>query len=482
MKLYSAEEIRKWDQFTIREEPISGISLMERAAKAAADLIYLHHRFDSVAVFCGVGNNGGDGLVVARLLHQRRIKVKVFVVAFSPKRSDDFVANLKKLPKAIEVQTLKNEKFEKLQTELIVDAIFGSGLREPVRGWLAKLIEKINHTTIPVISIDIPSGLFIRENDYSGAIVRATRTITFQTPKFSFLFEEAFPFVGDWMCADIGLHPDFTSDGIAEYVTDTEIHLKVPGKFDHKGKRGFLTVVAGFGLMGGAALLSARAAFRTGCGYVSVLCDKMHHTALLSYCPEVLISGSSRSFDKKTRAIAVGPGLGIDKNARDIFRTALKSGLPLVIDADAINLLATDSTLLKRLPENSILTPHKAEVERLIGKFSQSEKRLRAQWKFSLKHKVYILQKGAYSKLTTPSGKIWINSTGNPAMATAGMGDVLTGMIGSLLAQGYTAEEAARTGMFLHGRAGDLTAADIGNRGVLSSDVVERIPAALSQF
>ena len=485
MKIYTAENIRQWDRFTIENEPISSIDLMERAASRCTEKIVQDHSFQSAAIFCGIGNNGGDGLVIARLLHKKGISVTVYIVNFSPQRSADFSANLERLsPETQLVQlTESNFRYEIHHQDLVIDAIFGSGLNRPVNGWIGEVITGMNNGKKPIISIDIPSGLFIEKNDYSGSIVRANQTITFQTPKFSFFFPESEVYVGNWDILDIGLHPGFSAPALATFCLSEDIKLHQRSNFSHKGDNGFLTVVAGFGDMGGAAILCGSAGFRTGSGYVGIIGSEEYFPSILTQLPEALLfKPVDLCFPNKTKAIAIGPGLGKSDLAKTYLNMALKAGLPLVLDADALNLLAEDPTLQAKIPVNAILTPHTAELERIIGKFDSSEDRLAAQIEYSINHNVFILQKGAWSKLSCPDGGLVINSTGNSGMATAGMGDVLTGIIGSFLAQGYSPQEAATYGMYFHGLAGDHIAEKEGKRGMISSDVVRELPYVMKDF
>jgi hydroxyethylthiazole kinase-like uncharacterized protein yjeF len=486
LRIYSSDSLKKWDQFTIKNEPIASIDLMERAASICAKQILARNIFNSVAIFCGVGNNGGDGLVIARLLHERNINVKVYILEFTKNQSPDFKTNLARLPKAIEKINLSESKYAfEIKEDLIVDAIFGSGLHTEPKGWIAKVIDQINGFQKRIVAVDLPSGLFCEDNRSNSLkhVIIANQTITFQSPKLSFLFPEYSKFVGDFHVADIGLADNFKETPSALFFTRKDISLKTRNLFSHKGTNGYLLVVAGFKNYGGAAILTSKAAMRTGCGYVATHTHSETKTALLSSVPECLFLEDIKSkIPEKTSAIAIGPGLGTDANSLKMLELVLAQKKPLVIDADAINLIAGSKKLLSKIPANSILTPHHGELERLIGKFKSAEETLEKQIKFSKKHTAFVVQKGAFSKTTCPDGTVIINSSGNPGMASAGMGDVLTGMIGSLLAQGYSPKEAVTFGVFLHGYSADLVLRKQGERGMIASDVIDQIPFALNAF
>lgn len=484
LKIYDAAAIRQWDQFTIQEEPIASIDLMERAATLCTKHLLATNLFDSATLFCGVGNNGGDGLVMARLLASHGIKTQVMLVDFSAQRSADFTTNLKRLPPSVNVQVLNAENYSFAITEgIILDAIFGSGLNKPVTGWVGNLIDAINLQSLPIIAIDLPSGLFCtdnRSNDLTH-VIRAHQTITFQSPKMAFLWARYAAFTGAFKVIDIGLSDQFESPPFARYITRKDILIKQRATFSHKGTNGFLLLVAGFQNYAGAAILSARAAMRSGSGYVAVHCGAENKNALLTSTPELLyIPELYNGIPEKTKAIAIGPGLGTDEHALNLLHQILEQKLPTVIDADALNLLASHRTLLDKIPANAILTPHPAELARLIGTFDSPEETLEKQIAFSKQYSVFVLQKGAYSKITTPTGDVFVNSSGNAGMGTAGMGDALTGIIGSLLAQNYPAQEATIFGTYLHGSAADLVKREKGEIGLIATDLVEALPKTIN--
>lgn len=483
--IYNASEIRAWDAYTIQNEPISSLDLMERAAETCCKKLIGTLLFRSVAVFCGKGNNGGDGLAMARLLTQGGIDVSLYICEFGQRASVDFEKNLKRLPATVKTTYLKSAETLNIQADVLIDCLFGSGLDRPITGWLTALIESLNTHPSPTVSIDIPSGLYVGNNSTNDLknCIRADYTFSFQTPKFPFFFAEYAPFVGHFSIIDIQLSNRFKDKALALFLTKNEITLKPLNPFGHKGEKGYLTVIAGSENMLGAALLSSKAAFKTGCGYVGLISSEKVLTALVNTLPEAIWIGENpTAVPTKTKAIAIGPGLGKTNFSLTLLKMALRAKLPLVIDADALNLLAENPELVTQIPAGAILTPHLTELNRLIGTANSPEELLEKQKDFSIKNQVYIIQKGAYSKLTDPEGNVYINSTGNAGMASAGMGDALTGMIGSFLAQGYTPLDAAKNGMYYHGLAGDFAAKQNGIRGLITSDLISFIPQALNGF
>ncbi len=482
--IYDSDQIKLWDNFTITNEPVSSTDLMERAGQNAAKRILSRYYFNSVSIFCGMGNNGGDGLVIARILALRGIETHVFCCNYTAKKSADFSINYKRLPKEVRITQVNEQTTFNLNSDLIIDCIFGIGLNKPVTGWLENVISIINSYKKPVVSIDLPSGLYATNNTKNSLhnVIKADLTVSFQAPKMCFFHAEYAQFVGKFELIDIGLHSAFKAHKIAHYIERHSIQLNKRAIFSHKGTYGYLTAVGGYDNMIGAAILVAKAAFRAGCGYVGVNCNSKGLSPLISHVPEVIFIGENLEIPQKTTAIAIGPGLGTTPSNKEALKKVLLSKLPLVIDADAIQLLSSDNSLLSILPKNSILTPHIGELDRLIGESKNSEERLKKQLEFSAKHNVYIIQKGAFSKLSCPNGDLFINSSGNAGMASAGMGDVLTGIIGSFLAQGYSPLEAAKNGVFIHGFAGDLACNKNGETALLASDLIESIQAAITNL
>lgn len=483
--IYSTSDLRKWDAYTIKHTPIKAIDLMERAALICTKKMLGTYRFETVDIVCGLGNNGGDGLAIARLLANCGIKVTVHICKYTAEQSEAFAINLKRLPASVTLIHLSASKTGIFNADLIVDCIFGTGLNREISGWLAQTILAINNSKKTILSIDMPSGLFATDNTQNSlkTIIRANRTFSFQVPKMPFLFAEYENFVGKFSLLDIQLSTAFKGRPLATYLTKNQLNLNRKSTFAHKGKNGFLTVIAGSEQMLGAGLICAEAGLRSGAGYVGVISPKSIITPLATRLPEALFIGQKfEEIPSKTTAIAIGPGLGKSKESFQLLELALNAQFPMVIDADALNLLAEHPTLLKQLPKNSILTPHLGELNRLIGKCKRPEQLLEKQKELSKKHCIYIVQKGAYSKITTPNGELIINSSGNPYMATAGMGDALTGIIGGLLAQGYTPQEATKIGVFIHGLAGDMALKKNGTYGLITSDILKTIGQALNSI
>ncbi|MFT5819483.1 MAG: hydroxyethylthiazole kinase-like uncharacterized protein yjeF [Crocinitomix sp.] len=481
--IYGSEQVKAWDAYTIAHEPISSMELMERAAMACCKKLIGSYVFESIAVVCGKGNNGGDGLAIARILSERNYKVTVYICEHTPNSSTDFDINLERLPITVQCVHLKNSDALKLESDLLVDCIFGAGLDRPITNWIAAIITAMNSSGLPIVSIDLPSGLYLGSNEKNdlSAVIEADSTYSFQIPKLPFFFAEYVPFVGQFSILNIGLSIEFKGPALATYIDRDAVKVKPISDFAFKGTKGYLTVIAGSANMIGAALLCSQAAFKTGCGYVGLISNQSAITPLVINLPEAIWIGENPSqVPNKTTAIAIGPGLGKSDSSKELLKLALKFEGPLVIDADALNLLVEDFELLNQLPKGSILTPHLGELKRLIGTADCPEQLLEKQKKFSVKHEVYIIQKGPYSKLTTPSGALYINSTGNSGMATAGMGDALTGIIGSFLAQGYSPRKTAINGVYFHGLAGDYVATRNGKIGLLTSDLIGALPKVLN--
>jgi hydroxyethylthiazole kinase-like uncharacterized protein yjeF len=487
MKILSSEQIRSADAYTIANEPVSSIHLMERAATACTKWIKenISHQ-TSIRIFCGPGNNGGDGLAIARLLLKSGYKCQVFIPRVSDKYSSDFLENEKRLHESFpdSMNNLKSENDFPLTGpgDVIIDALFGTGLSKPVEGLNAKLIEYLNNSGAETISIDTPSGLYIDQVTKSSSVIHAHHTLTFHSPKFSFLFPGNEKNVGDFHVLDIGLDKNFIeSISSMNYFLTKEIvqsFLKQRSKFSHKGTFGHALIAAGSKGKMGAAVLAVKGALRSGVGLVSAVIPSSGIDIMQISCPEAMVV--TRKIDLENySAVGVGPGIGTDEKAIAMLDKILKqSTKPLVLDADALNIILKNKKLLKKIPANSILTPHPKEFERLAGKTKNDFERHQLQLSLSKKYNVVVVLKGAYTCIITPEGKSFFNSTGNPGMAKGGSGDVLTGMIISLLAQGYTAEEAALLGVYLHGLAGDIAAEKKGMDGMVAGDLVEAIQEA----
>lgn len=496
MKILTVDKIREADAFTIEHEPIDSIDLMERAASKVYEWFIKRCKSKEVVVkiFCGVGNNGGDGLALARMLYFTDIIPQVFMVRVSDKMSCDCECNFNRLKEETEVpmyDIFSEDDFPQIyDNEIVIDAIFGSGLNRKIDGFASELIKHLNDNNSIRIAIDIPSGLFaetICTTSQHDVIFKADYTLSFQFPKLAFMFPENDVYVGKWEILDIKLHADFIENvETLNFFTTEDVAmpiLKKRPKFSHKGTYGHALLLAGSEGKTGAALLSAESCLRTGVGLLTVHLPKCAVIPMHTYLPEAMIDiDSSETHCSEINdflsysAIGVGPGLGKNVETVNALKKIIQETIvPLVLDADALNIMAYNPTWLSFLPDKTILTPHPKEFERLFGKTYNSYERLELQRKMSTLHNIIIVLKGAHTAITFPNGCCFFNSTGNPGMATAGSGDVLTGMILSLLAQRYTPEEAALLGVYLHGKAGDKAAEKKGEMSMIARDIVENI-------
>ncbi|MBI9039307.1 MAG: NAD(P)H-hydrate dehydratase [Bacteroidales bacterium] len=497
MKILPIEKVREADSYTIENEPIQSIDLMERAGTTCSEWIKKNiNKTKKIKVFCGPGNNGGDGLVVARLLSDQNYSVDVCVIRFTEKASEDFTINYQRLEKYQNVKIINLYEKDKLpkisKDEIIVDAIFGSGLSKPIKGFIAKVIKHINSSEAIIISVDVPSGLFCDTSSINsgGAIIKADYTLTFQFPKFAFLFPENEQFVGNWKVLSIGLHKDYINSlDVKNYFVEKEYfkdYLIKRKKFSHKGNFGHALLIAGsYGKMG-AAVLASEACLRSGAGLLTCHIPKKGYEIIQTSLPEAMVSidKSDEFFTKSPdisfyNAIGIGPGLGNN----ELTQTALKlliqnSNIPLLFDADAINIISENKTWLHFLPKGCIFTPHPKEFERLVGKSKNNFERNEMQREFSIKFNCYLVLKGAFTAITCPDGSCFFNSTGNPGMATGGSGDVLTGVILGLLAQNYHPKIASILGVYLHGLAGDYAAKKIGQESMIAGDIIKYLRKA----
>ena len=486
MKILSTEQIREADRYTIQNEPVSSVDLMERAATQVTQwLLARLGKNASVKIFCGMGNNGGDGLVVARQLYQKGFEPKVFMVGVADKMSPDCEANFQRLQKECGITPTficAAEDFPVIAGEdVVIDALFGSGLNRPLEGLAAELINYLNQQQAIRVAIDIPSGLFADRPSPADAVFRADYTLTFQTPKLAFFMPENDPYVGQMEVLDIKLHPNFLLEvETNNFLVDRRLIKPIlhhRPKYSHKGTYGHALLVAGSEGKTGAAILGAKSCLRTGVGLLSVKLPQSAWTPLQAALPEAMIHTNDKL--DAFNAIGVGPGLGTDDDAQRLLRQLLQNAqVPMVMDADALNILSEHKTWLSFLPAKAILTPHPKEFERLFGKTANAFERLELLREMAAKHNIIIVLKGANTAVAMPNGSVFFNSTGNPGMATAGSGDVLTGMILSLLAQRYTPEEAAVLGVYLHGLAGDLAVSAIGQEALIASDITEHIGKA----
>lgn len=501
MKILDSEQVKKLDEYTIKNEPILSISLMERASNTCSQWIMDHFASNvSVSVFAGPGNNGGDGLAIARILAENGYNVKVYICG--NKLSSDSLINYERLliqKKAFIKFIIAAEDFPRIKAdELIIDALFGSGMSRPLSGLFKDIVQFLNSSSAQIVSIDIPSGFFSMDNSqltssldggYVNAI-RANYTLSLELPFLSFLFPDAQFHVGKLVILPIGLNKTYLDEieTVFHYI-DHELArglLKPRQKFAHKGTFGHALIIAGsYGKMG-AAILACRACLKSGVGLLTVHVPVSGYEIMQTAVPEAMtcIDESGTRFCRTEEQgnytnIGIGPGLGTKKFTVDLLDKLLEnSNKPVVLDADALNIIAANKEMLKNLPANSILTPHPGEFSRLVGASQNYYTRLHMQIEFAKKHRVFVVLKGANTSIATPDGKCYFNSSGNPGMATAGSGDVLTGIITSLLVQGYTSENAAVLGVYIHGLAGDIAAQTHSEEALIASDIIDNLGQA----
>lgn len=499
--------IRESERVTMETEPISSIDLMERAAATVTDQLLKDVRIgdvEQVLVFCGPGNNGGDGLVIARLLAYSHRPVTVVTACFSGVTTPDFDINLQRIrqmqPSFPNLQCVSFGEYKENPTRatfvVAVDALFGIGLSRPLSGDYAEVVDFINAQQHYVVAVDVPSGLFIdRHTPKEAPRIRAHRTYSFQWQKWAFLLPENAEFVGTVGILDIGLRRVDDSFGrCGEYLAKEDMArlLIPPKKYAHKGSNGHGLLVAGSRLMPGAAILSATAALRSGIGKVTVHTTANVATALPIALPEAILDidindecVSCCHWDEipGLTAVAIGPGIGQTALCASLIRDLLSDvHSPIIFDADALNLLAKNKTLLAYLPANSILTPHFKEFERLAGATDNDFERVERASDFAKKHNVIVILKGANSVIAMPDGKRFVNPTGNPGMATAGSGDVLTGVLLGLLAKGYAPQLAALLGTYLHGLAGDCALETESPESLIASDIAKNLGKAMKRL
>lgn len=501
LKIFSSEQVREIDAFTIENEPIASIDLMERAAGSLFG--FLQNHLDSsglIKIFAGPGNNGGDGLALARMLAEVNFLVEVFIPRFSARSSKDFQLNLDRLKLQNKVQVFelfKTDDFPGLnKSDIIIDAIFGSGLSKPLSGPYADLVRHLNNSDAEIVAIDMPSGLFAEDNSENKGsdVIHAKTTLSLQFPKLSFIFAENQDYVGDWHIIPIGLHKDkIEQTKTGNYLLTLDYFKQIKKKrkkFSHKGSYGHSLLISGcYGRMG-AAVLASKAALRSGTGLLTCHVPAKGIHIIQTTVPEAMISidQSEILFSQapdlsEYDAIGVGPALGCKSNSqKGLQQLLIKAKNPMVIDADGINILAENQEFFKEVPEYTILTPHPKEFERLVGSCASGHERNKKQVEFAIKNKLILVLKGANTSIACPDGSCYFNSTGNPGMATAGSGDVLTGIILALLSQAYEPRHAAQLGVFVHGLAGDLAAEEVGQEALIASDIIDFLGKAFSMI
>ncbi|HEY2726937.1 MAG TPA: NAD(P)H-hydrate dehydratase [Parafilimonas sp.] len=491
MKILSAQQIHNWDAYTIEHEPITSIDLMERAAQSCTDYILQQPFFDKpFKIFCGKGNNGGDGLAIARQLINQQYNVSVYIIEFGAVGTEDFQTNLQRLHElTVNIHFIQSEEFftEINDNDVVIDALYGSGLNRPLKDLSAALVNYINQSRAYTISIDVPSGMFIDKSSVGNAIIKADVTLTFQCYKLCFLVAENAAFTGNLHMLDIGLHHAFldSADTVYQLISKSAIQqIYTPRKqFSHKGNYGHALIIAGNTGKMGAALMATHACLRTGAGLTTVNVPKDFLNAVHAYLPEAMCNLREDDLNfKNITAVGIGPGLGTEKDAQHLVEQTINQfKQPMVIDADALNILSSKKEWLNQLYAETILTPHPKEFERLFGKVENDFERMEMALQQSLKYNCIIVLKGRYT-LIAKNGEGWFNKTGNAGLAKGGSGDILTGIITALLAQKYKPLQAALFGVYLHGLAADFALQTQSQETMLASNVVEHLNDAFSDL
>jgi hydroxyethylthiazole kinase-like uncharacterized protein yjeF len=498
MQILSTAQVHAWDEYTINNEPVESIDLMERAASACYNWLLSQGFHDrGFTVFCGKGNNGGDGLAIARMLSNSGHNVTVHILEFGHLGTSDFQQNLARLHETnATIQFISSEAgIPSIAADhVVIDSILGSGLNRPLDGLTATLVDHINNSGNTVIAIDIPSGLFADRSSESLSIIKAQHTLTFQAYKLSFLFAENASFIGQIHLLDIGLHQGFLEKNLStnilldyEYVKSLFRQRK---RFSHKGDYGHAALITGSKGLMGASVLAARACIRSGVGKLTCHIPGVGYDILQVSVPEAMsyVEEGGDHLQKtssleKYDAVAIGPGLGLypthDKLLASLIADYRK---PIVIDADALNILSRKKELVKKLPEGCVLTPHTREFERLFGELRNDDARMHKAIEVAAQIKGVVVLKGPHTLIATKEGRCYFNNTGNPGMATGGSGDVLTGVILGLLSQGYSPEHAAVLGVFVHGLAGDIASVRLSMTSLIASDIIDYLGEAFKRF
>ncbi|MEL0456319.1 NAD(P)H-hydrate dehydratase [Flavobacteriaceae bacterium SZ-1-7] len=497
MKIFSKEQVYQGDKLTTERQNISSTDLMERAGTQIFN--WMHMRMQGaqvpVHVFCGIGNNGGDGLVIARHLITYGYNVKTYVVNYSDKRSKDFLINydrMKNVTKHWPTLLKDEDEFPEIQPEdIIVDGVFGIGLNRPVDDWVKALFVHFRKTKAFTLSIDIPSGLYTdKAVEDENAVVWAGFTLSFASPKLVFFLPETAKYTVQWEVLDIGLDQEFlqTTETESELIGKLEVLPNyIPReKYAHKGTYGHALIIGGSYGKIGSVNLASRAALSSGAGLVSAYIPKCGYVPLQTSFPEGMILTdtdeekiTSIKLDFEPTIVGLGIGIGTDPKTTKAIEDFLKTNkTPLVIDADGLNILSKNKSFLKLLPETpTVLTPHPKELERLIGKWKDDFDKLKKAKAFSKKHNVVVVIKGAHTIMVFDE-KLYVNTTGNPGMATAGSGDVLTGIITGLISQGYHPVVASIFGVYLHGKSADIAVEDFGYQSLIASHIIEYLGEA----
>lgn len=497
-KIFATSQLRQLDEYTIEKDNVTSLGLMENAAYVfTRKLVEIFPDEEFFAVVAGPGNNGGDGFACASCLLKLDKNVKVYEVnaehGGSVERDVCRQRYLEAGGELVKVGRVGELRLGKRR--LLVDALFGAGLNRPVGGLYAEVIRAMNESGFPIVALDMPSGLMGEDNSGNmGAIVRAAHTITFQFPKLALMFPDNYPYVGEWTAVDIGLNRKVMEETYSRYYflerESVAARLRMPGKFAHKGTEGHTLLVAGSERMRGAAVLTTCGALRSGAGLVSVLANFSDSREFRMRVPEALFVSyfswrfQQKILDKKYQSVAIGPGFDTNALSEERMRRLLEEGYEgnMVLDADALNLLAKHPEWWAYVPKRAVLTPHPKEFERLAGKSENNFERLNKLSTFAQEHHVIVVLKGAHTVIASPEGACYFNTSGTAGMARGGAGDVLTGVIAALLASGHEPLEAAIVGVFAHGLAGEKAAVRYGVRGMNAGDIAKALGEAWKEL
>ncbi len=482
MNLYSSSQLKQRDVYTCKKMGITSFELMTKAAKALSkEIIKLIPNQDiPIHIFCGNGNNGGDGMLVAKQLRNEFLNVSVYECPISEADSFDYNLAQQEAKSVSNINFIyldKEIEFPKLSKGIVIDALLGSGMNRPLQGYGKSIVSLINNMDLPIISIDLPSGMPV-EGVLQGTCIKAAYTLTIEDRKASFFYEENNGYLGEIIEVAIGLSKNFDSSCEDKYLTKELINaFFIPRKkFSHKGIYGHALLICGSKGMAGAAVLSGSSALRSGVGLVTMCTDDEINSILQMSLPEAMTETQIQNLDlKKYTSIGIGCGLGQSKEAQGKLDFILNElDIPLIIDADGLNIIASQNWQ-KRIPENTIVTPHPKEFDRLFGVHNSHFDRCQKQKQISKEQKIYIVLKTAHTSISTPKGELYFNTTGNPGMAKGGSGDVLTGYICGLAAMLKDQQKAALAGVYLHGEAGDRAMQQYGERGMKSGDIVTQM-------
>ncbi len=500
LSIYTTAQIRQLDADTIQLEGISSSELMERATLGLFERIKtLIVPNKSILVLAGPGNNGGDALVLSRLMLEAGFRLRCLLLNGNKTLSNDCALNAEKLGTMFPLSFVLNATPEDLEKEApadyLIDGLFGSGLNKALEGDFARVVHWLNMQKAVRISIDLPSGLYGEDNRTNKPenIVRADLVLGIQFPRLAFLLPENEDYTGKWELTPLSFHPEALARQATSYSlveqNDIRVVLRNRKKFSHKGHYGHGLLIAGSNGMSGAAILAGRAALRAGLGLLSIRVPSALYSCIQSAVPEAMVSmdplsehfiSSVENLDSvRFSAVAIGPGLGTGQNQTQVMKALLKATKnPLVIDADGLNILAAEPSLLNLLPSDSILSPHPGEFDRLAGASACGYERLEKASAFAQKYRVYLILKGHYTCSIFPDGSCHFNNTGNPGMATAGSGDVLCGILLSLLTQAYSPAQSCLLGVYLHGLSGDLALKEQSEESLIAGDLIQYLGKA----